>query len=53
MKKFFVLLFLLAQSATTACVGIGYSNRGGWFFWPGGLGLVLLILIVVLLFRRR
>ncbi|HVF51744.1 MAG TPA: hypothetical protein VNA19_16790 [Pyrinomonadaceae bacterium] len=47
-----VLLLALVQPA---CVVAGYSNRGGWFFWPGGLGLVVLLAVVViyLLSRRR
>ncbi len=54
MKKLPALLLLLsAQIAASSCVGVGYSNRGGWFVWPGGLGLLLVILVVVLLLRRR
>jgi hypothetical protein len=54
MKKFFALLMLLsAQLATASCVGVGYSSRGGWFVWPGGIGLLIVIIVVVLLLRRR
>jgi hypothetical protein len=34
-------------------MAVGYSSAGGWFIWPGGLGLVVLIIVVVLLVRRR
>jgi hypothetical protein len=34
-------------------MAVGYSSGGGWFIWPGGLGLVVLIIVVVLLVRRR
>ncbi len=37
----------------TGCVVVGYSSRGGWFLWPGGLGLVLLVLLLLFLFNRR
>jgi hypothetical protein len=30
----------------------GYSSRGGWFIWPGGLGLVLIVLLVLFMLRR-
>ncbi len=54
MKKNFALLILLsAQLATASCVGVGYSSRGGWFVWPGGIGLLVVILIIFLLLRRR
>ena len=36
-----------------ACIGVGYSNRGGWFVWPGGLGLVLVIALIFFVLRRR
>lgn len=53
MKNFLIILILFGQLAVSSCVGIGYSNRGGWFVWPGGLGLILIILFIVFLFRRR
>ena len=51
MKANALLLTLLALSQT-ACIAVGYSSRGGWFMWPGGLGL-LVILVLVFLFMRR
>ena len=35
------------------CIAVGYSSRGGWFVWPGGLGLLLLIALLLLVLRRR
>lgn len=44
-------LCLLTQ---TGCLVIaGYSSRGGWFLWPGGLGGLLLILLVLFVLLRR
>ncbi len=31
----------------------GYSSRGGGFIWPGGLGLLVLVLIVIFFMRGR
>ena len=54
MKKAFLIvpLFLLTLSFSS-CLGVGYSSRGGWFVWPGGLGLLVIILLVVFFMRRR
>ena len=48
-----ILSSLMAASALCGCVVVGASSRGGFFIWPGGLGLVVLILLVVLALRRR
>ena len=48
--KILMLLFTLTLSS---CIGVGYSSRGGWFVWPGGLGLLIVIIIVILFLRRR
>ena len=53
MNKIFATFTLLLALSMSACVGVGYSNRGGWFVWPGGLGLLILIIVAVLLLRRR
>ena len=37
----------------TGCVAVGYSSGGGWFVWPGGLGLVLLVLVLLFVLRGR
>ncbi len=44
--------FLIATSLS-GCLVLGGSSRGGFFIFPGGLGLVVLILVVALLLRRR
>ena len=53
-KMFFTLFagFLFAGSLT-GCLLIGGSSRGGFFIFPGGLGLVLMIVVIALLLRRR
>jgi hypothetical protein len=49
-----VIVALMAACLQSACIMVGgYSSRGGWFLWPGGLGILLLIVIVLLLARRR
>lgn len=48
------MLGILALSATqTGCVAVGYSSGGGWFIWPGGLGLLVIIILVLFLVGRR
>ncbi len=44
-------VFLLG--ALTGCVAVGYSSGGGWFVWPGGLGLILLLLLLFFVLRGR
>lgn len=54
MKRLTVIALLLLALTQPACIVVGgYSNRGGWFVWPGGLGLLLLVVVVLLLVRRR
>jgi protein-S-isoprenylcysteine O-methyltransferase Ste14 len=50
-----ILATTLIMAGTLAgCVAVGYSSRGGWFFWLRGFGLLfILILLVFLLWRRR
>lgn len=47
-----ILLLLLALSQSS-CIVAGYSSRGGWFVWPGGLGLLVVVAVVLLLLARR
>lgn len=44
---------LATATLLSGCVMVGYSSRGGLFVWPGGLGLLLLLLILWLLLRPR
>ena len=48
---------LLAASITTAglsgCLVAGVSSGGGWFVWPGGLALLVVVLLIVFAMRRR
>jgi hypothetical protein len=48
-----VLLSGLLCVPLTGCIALGYSSGGGWFIWPGGLGLLLLIAIVLFILRQR
>ena len=50
MKRIGALAIFLAFTQS-ACIVAGYSSTGGWFLWPGGLVITLLILFLVL--RRR
>ena len=53
MRKASLPAFALSLSQTGCIVVGGYRSGGGWFFWPGGLGLVLIILVVLFLAGRR
>ncbi len=44
---------LVVAGLLTGCVAVGYSSGGGWFVWPGGLGLLVLVLLLLFLLRRR
>lgn len=46
---------LLAVAVTqSACMVVGgYSSGGGWFIWPGGLGFIVLLVVLYLVFGRR
>ena len=35
------------------CVVAGVSSSGGAFIWPGGMGLLVILLVLFLLLRRR
>lgn len=48
-----VLLLFAAISPLTGCVAVGYRSGGGWFVWPGGIGLVVILLVVLLVLRGR
>jgi hypothetical protein len=44
---------LIAMLTQSGCIVIGYSSGGGWFIWPGGLGLIILMVVLYLLFGHR
>ena len=46
-----VLLPGLALSSTS-CLATRWLSRGGWFMWPGGFLVILILLIVTWLVRR-
>ena len=43
----------LVSTSLTGCIVAGASSSGGWFIWPGGLGLVVIVIVAALLLRRR
>jgi hypothetical protein len=43
----------VATLGLSGCLVAGYSSGGGWFVWPGGLGLLVIVLVIVFLMRRR
>ncbi len=48
-----VLALVPASTMLTGCLVAGYSSRGGGFIFPGGIGLIVMILLVLFLLRRR
>ena len=45
-------IFVAASQSACIVVG-GRSSTGGWFFWPGGLGLIVMLALVFLFVGRR
>ena len=37
----------------TGCIVAGVSSGGGFFIWPGSIGVLVLILIIFFVMRRR
>ena len=52
-KLLLVFVLLATVVSQSACVAVGYSNRGGWFIWPGSLGLLVIVLLLYFVFGRR
>ena len=48
-------LVTLALTATSlsGCLVAGYSSSGGGFIWPGGLGLIVILLLAFFFLRGR
>jgi hypothetical protein len=44
---------LLACITLDGCIIIGSSRHGGFFLWPRGFGLLILVIIVIALMRPR
>ena len=44
---------LVAALSCTGCIVVGYRSPGNWFVWPGGLGLLIVVLLVLSLLRGR
>jgi hypothetical protein len=47
------VLGVFAAAALSGCLVAGVSSNGGAFIWPGGIGLLLVVLVMVFLIRRR
>lgn len=52
MRRMTLLAMLLAMTQSGCMMVGGYSSNGGWFIWPGGLGLVVMLVLLYLLFGR-
>jgi hypothetical protein len=52
MKQLGIITLLLLLSSGCVVAG-GYSSGRGWFIWPGTIGLLLVVAVLFLLFRRR
>ena len=44
---------IFGLGSLTGCIVAGVSSSGGAFIWPGGIGLLVVVLLVVFLLRRR
>ena len=47
------VLGLLPCSLLSGCLIAGYSSGGGGFIWPGGLGLLVFLGLLLWLFLRQ
>ena len=52
MKNIVVLTLLLLVSSGCVVAG-GYSSGRGWFIWPGTIGILVVVAVLLLLLRRR
>ena len=41
----------VAALGLSGCLVAGYSSGGGWFVWPGSLGLLVVVVLIVFLIR--
>ena len=48
----FLALSLVSCASLTGCFVVGGSSRGGFFIWPGSIGLIVIVLLFLLLRRR-
>ena len=44
---------ILLSGTLSGCVMAGVTSGGHFFIWPGGLGLLVILLVVFLLMRLR
>jgi hypothetical protein len=49
-----ISLGLLLSILSSGCVVVGgYRSGGGWFLWPGSIGALLIVAVLILLLRLR
>ena len=48
-----LLLALAGAPSLSGCLAVGYSSGGGWFVWPGGVGLLVILLVLWFALRGR
>ncbi|HYO81439.1 MAG TPA: hypothetical protein VES20_08570 [Bryobacteraceae bacterium] len=54
MKNTAFLVIIAGGLTQTGCVVVGgYSNTDGWFVWPGGFLIPIVILFLLVFFARR
>jgi hypothetical protein len=55
MNRILTFIVLALGLLQPSCVVVGgYRSGDGWFFWPGGLvGIFLIVAVLFLLSRRR
>src|SRR3984893_14056966 len=48
-----LLVACVATLGLSGCLVAGYSSGGGWFVWPGSLGLLIVVVLIAFFVRRR
>jgi hypothetical protein len=43
---------LACAETLSGCLVAGYSSGGGFFLWPGSIGLLVVVLLLIFLLRR-
>jgi hypothetical protein len=52
-KLMTLLAACFATLGLSGCLVAGYSSGGGWFVWPGSVGLIVIVILIVFFVRRR
>ena len=48
-----IVASILCICPLSGCLVAGVSSGGGFFIWPGSIGLLVIIFLVIFLLRRR